>query len=193
VDFATLALIGLVAVLGPVLATPRGWHLPVVLGELIAGIALGRTGTHTLHTGNGTFTFLADVGFALVMFVAGTHVPVRDARLRSALRTGVLRAVAIGVLSVGVGAALSAAFATGHAALYAVLLASSSAALILPIVDSVGLGGEQVLALLPQIAIADAACIVALPLAIDPKHAARAGLGALAVIGCAVAAFMVNN
>ena len=192
-DFGTLALIALVAILGPLLATPRRWHLPVVLGELVAGVALGRTGFGTLHADNRTFTFLADVGFALVMFVAGTHVPVRDARLRSALRTGILRAVAVGLLSVGVGAALSAAFGTGHPALDAVLLASSSAALILPIVDSVGLGGDAVLALLPQIAIADAACIVALPLAIDPKHAARAALGALAVIACAAVAFVALN
>jgi Kef-type K+ transport system membrane component KefB len=191
VDFGTLALLALVAILGPLLATPRGWHLPVVLGELVAGIALGRTGFGTLHADNPTFTFLADVGFALVMFVAGTHVPVRDVRLRSALRTGVLRALAIGALSVGAGAALSAAFGTGHTALYAVLLASSSAALILPIVDSLGLGGAAVLTLLPQVAIADAACIVALPLAIDPRHAARAALGALAVIGSAAAAFAV--
>ena len=190
-DFATLALIGLVAVLGPLLATPRSWHLPVVLGELVAGIALGRTGTHTLHSDNSTFTFLANVGFALVMFVAGTHVPVRDARLRSALRVGLLRAIAVGVLSVGLGAALSATFGTGHTAMYAVLLASSSAALILPIVDSLRLGGDQVIALLPQIAIADASCIVALPLAIDPKHATRAALGALAVIACAAAAFVL--
>lgn len=189
-DFGTLALIGLVAGLGPLLASPRGWNLPVVLGELLAGIGLGRTGAQTLHPENSTFTFLAEVGFALVMFVAGTHVPLRDVRLRSALRVGVLRAVAVGVLAVGVGAAVSAAFGTGHPALYAVLLASSSAALILPIVDSLGLGGDQVLALLPQIAIADAACIVALPLAIDPKHAVRAALGALAVIACAAGAFV---
>jgi len=47
----------------------------------------------------------------------------------------------------------AAAFDTGHAALYAVLMASSSAALILPIVDSLHLGGPQVLRLLPQVAI----------------------------------------
>jgi len=98
VTFATLALISLVAVLGPVLALPRRWHLPVVLGELLAGIALGPTGLDVLHAGNPTFTFLADAGFALVMFVAGSHVPVRDVRLRAALRTGLLRAVAVGVL-----------------------------------------------------------------------------------------------
>jgi Kef-type K+ transport system membrane component KefB len=190
VDFGTLALIALVAILGPLLAVPCGWHLPVVLGELIAGIVLGRTGSRTLHPDNGTFAFLANVGFALVMFVAGTHVPVRDARLRSGVRIGALRAVAVGAVAAGLGVAVAAAFGTGHAALYAVLLASSSAALVLPIVDSLGLGGAAVLQLLPQVAIADAACIVALPLAIEPTHAARAALGTLAVIGCAAVAFL---
>jgi Kef-type K+ transport system membrane component KefB len=190
-DFATLALIGLIGVVGPLLATPKRWHLPVVLGELIAGIALGRTGFRDLHPTDPTFTFLADVGFALVMFVAGSHVPVRDPNLRPALRIGLLRAVGIGVISVVLGAVISHAFGTGHVGLYAVLLASSSAALILPIVDSLGLGGRSVLALLPQIAIADAACIVALPLAIDPTHAGRAALGALAVLACAGVLFFL--
>jgi Kef-type K+ transport system membrane component KefB len=61
-------------------------------------------------------------------------------------------------------------------------MASSSAALILPIIDSLELHGDHVLHLLPQVAIADAACIVALPLAIDPGHVGRAGLGALTII-----------
>ena len=188
-DFSTLAVISLVGLAGPLLATPRGWRLPVVLGELVAGVVLGKTGFGQLHASNQTFTFLADIGFALIMFVAGTHVPVRDQRLRAALRPGVLRALLVGALAAAGGAAVSASFGTGHAAMYAVLLASSSAALVLPIVDSLGLDGPHVLQLLPQVALADAACIVALPLAIDPKHAGRAGLGALAVIASAAVLF----
>jgi Kef-type K+ transport system membrane component KefB len=184
-SFAALTLVGAVAILGPLLALPRGWRLPVVLGELAGGIALGPTGAHLLRAGDGTFTFLADIGFALVMFVAGSHVPVRDVALRAALRTGALRALGVGVLSAALGVALAKAFGTGHAPLYAVLLASSSAALILPVVDSLGLGGPALLQLLPQVAIADAACIVALPLAVDPAHAGRAALGALAVLASA--------
>jgi Kef-type K+ transport system membrane component KefB len=46
-----------------------------------------------------------------------------------------------------------------------------------------------VLQLLPQIAIADTACIVALPLAIDPPHALRAAGGAAAVIAAAAAVY----
>ena len=190
-SFAALAVIGLIGIFGPLLALPVRWHVPVVIGELLAGVALGRTGIGYLHAGDPTFTLLADVGFALVMFVAGTHVPMRDPALRPALRVGAGRAVVVGVVAVGLGVGLSTAFGTGHAAMYAVLMASSSAALILPIVDSLGLGGESVLQLLPQIAIADTACIVALPLAIDPAHALRAAGGAAVVIAVAAAVYAV--
>jgi Kef-type K+ transport system membrane component KefB len=182
VSFAALALIAAVAVLGPVLALRRSWHLPVVLGELAGGIALGTTGLGLLRAYDETFTLLADFGFALVMFVAGSHVPVGD-RLRASLRTGAIRALGVGVLLAALGVVLAKAFGTGHAPLYGVLLASSSAALILPIVDSVHLGGAPVLQMLPHVAIADVACIVALPLAVDTRHAGRAALGALAVLG----------
>ena len=189
--FQTLALISLAAMLGPLLALPRAWHLPIVCGELAAGVALGPTGFGRLNAANPTFTFLADLGFALVMFVAGSHVPVRDARLRSSLRIGLLRAVAVGVLSALAGLLVARLFDTGHPALYAVLMASSSAALVLPIVDSLHLSGVSVLQLLPQVAIADTVCIVALPLAIDPRHAGRAALGAAAVLSAAFAVFVV--
>lgn len=189
--FAQLSVICLVALLGPLLALPRGWHLPVVLGELVAGIALGRTGVHYLHSDNATFAFLADIGFALVMFVAGTHVPVRDPSIRPALKSGVLRAAVIAVIAGILGTATAYATGVHHAPLFAVLIASSSAALILPIVDSLGLKGSGVVGLLPQIAIADTLCIVALPLAIDPKHAGRAAGGAVAVIGAAAAVYVV--
>jgi Kef-type K+ transport system membrane component KefB len=142
-----------------------------------------------LNASDPTFSFLAEVGFGLVMFVAGTHVPVRDVSLQRSLALGAGRAAVVGAGSAVVGVLLATAFGTGHGALYAVLMASSSAALILPIIDSLELKGEQVLKLLPQVAIADAACIVALPLAIDPAHAGRAGLGALIVIVAGAALF----
>ncbi|HWU32367.1 MAG TPA: cation:proton antiporter, partial [Marmoricola sp.] len=170
---------------------PRGWHLPVVLGELVAGAVLGKTGFGYLHSSDPTFTFLGNIGFALVMFIAGTHVPVRDPKIRPALAKGAVRAVVVGVIAGGLGYALAGIVGIGHGPLYAVLTASSSAAIILPIIDSLGLKGDGVLGLLPQVAIADAACIVALPLAIDPPHAARAANGALAVIATAVVVFLI--
>ncbi len=190
-DFTVLAVIVLAGLVGPLLALPRRWQVPVVVGELFIGIVLGRTGLGYLDGSDDKFSFLADVGFGLVMFVAGTHVPVRDVNLRRSLGRGTFRAALVGAGSAVLGMLLAAGFGTDHAALYAVLMASSSAALILPIIDSLELGGEHVLQLLPQVAVADAVCIVAIPLVIDPAHAGRAALGALAVILTGALVFVV--
>jgi Kef-type K+ transport system membrane component KefB len=186
VSLPLLALVGLAALAGPLLAGVARWRMPVVIGQLLAGILIGGSGLRLVDASEPTFSFLGQVGFAVTMFVAGTHVPVRDARLRPALLTGVLRAVAVGVLSAAAGFGVAAVFHTGHGALYAVLMASSSAALVLPAVDQLGLGGSQLLPTLAQVAVADTACIVALPLVIDPANAPRAALGALLIAVIAV-------
>ncbi len=187
--FSTLALIAVIGMAGPLLAVRQEWHVPIVLGELVAGIIFGATGFAVLDASESTFTFLADIGFALTMFVAGTHVPVRDPSVRSALGKGALRAVIVGVVAALVGVLLAAIFDTGHGAIYAVLMASSSAALVLPIIDSLGLRGTSVLEMTAQVAIADTACIVALPLVIDTANAGRAAIGAAVVSICAAGLF----
>lgn len=189
-SFTLLSVICLAGIGGPLLAISHRWGLPVVVGELLVGVVLGPTVLGAVHATEPTFAFLAEIGFALVMFVAGSHVPIGDARLRKALPKGLLRAAVVGVASVPVAILLAQGFGTGHALLYAVLLSSSSAALILPIIDALHLSGEPILQLLPQVAVADAVCIVALPLAIDPARAGRAALGALAVVGCSVVLFV---
>nr|WP_254703400.1 cation:proton antiporter [Pseudarthrobacter sp. C4D7] len=173
------------------LAFPRTWHLPMVLGQLLAGIAIGRTGLGLMDSSDPTFTFVADVGFALIMFVAGTHVPVRDKAIRPALGGGALRAAIAAALAAASGTLIAFVFGTGHAPLYIVLLASSSAALVLPIIDSLRLAGPKVLTTTAQVAVADIACIVALPLAVDPPNAPRAALGAAAVGACSLVLFFV--
>jgi Kef-type K+ transport system membrane component KefB len=189
--FLTLSLIAVVALAGPLLALPVRWRLPVVLGELLAGIVIGRSGLGLVNPADPTFSLLANIGFALMMFVAGTHVPVRDPQIRSALGKGARRAVAAVAAAVAVGTGIGLLFGTGHAPLYVVLLASSSAALVLPIVDSLRLGGPDVISMTAQVAIADIACIVALPLLVDPPHAGRAALGVLTVTGCAAVLYLV--
>jgi Kef-type K+ transport system membrane component KefB len=117
-------------------------------------------------------------------------VPVRDRAQRSAAPAALLRAVVVGAVAAGLGAGLAAYFDTGHAALYGVLMASSSAALALPIIDDLKLTGPPVLSVTAQMAVADTACIVLLPLVIDPARGARAALGALAIAVCAAVLFV---
>lgn len=179
--FLQLAIICAVALLGPLLALPKVFRVPVVIGELLVGIVLGASGFGVLRAQDDTFSLLAQIGFALVMFVAGTHVPLRDPSLRQGLRQGLARAAFIGVLASAAGFALASLFGTGHGALYAVLLASSSAAVIMPALNGTPLTGRTLVALLPQVVVADAMCIVLLPLVIDPGRAPRALLGAVIV------------
>ena len=189
--FETLALLTAVGFAGPLLAAVPRLRIPVTIGELIAGLVIGRTGFGLVDDANPTFQLFANIGFALVMFVVGSHVPVRDPKLLSALPLALARAVLAGAVAAAIGFGLATAFGTGHAALYAVLMASSSAAMTLPMIDSLRLQGPQVLSVTAQIAIANTAGIVLLPLVIDFRHAPTAALGGLAVTGCAVVVFVL--
>jgi Kef-type K+ transport system membrane component KefB len=189
-SFHTLALLAVVGLTGPLLAAVPHLRVPVVIGELIAGVVIGRTGFGIVDPDEPTFNLLANVGFALVMFVVGTHVPVRDTTLRSSLPAALLRVALIGGVAAVLGVVLAEAFGTGNAPLYAVLMASSSAALALPIIDSLRLAGPPVLSVTAQIAVADTVSIILLPLVIDIAHAGRAVLGVLAVAGCAALVFL---
>lgn len=189
--FPTLALLTAVGFAGPVLASVPRLRIPVIVGELVAGLVIGKTGLGLVDASNPTFQLFANIGFALVMFVVGSHVPVRDPAMRSVVPKALARAVLAGAAAAALGFGLAAQFGTGHGALYAVVMASSSAAMALPMIDSLRLRGPHVLSVTAQIAIANAACIVLLPLVIDFRHAATAALGGLAITGCAVLLFVV--
>ena len=189
--FGTLALLVVAGLVGPLLVSIPRLRVPAIVGELFVGILLGKSGFGIIDTGDPTFRLLANIGFALVMFVVGTHVPIRDRAMRSAAPAALVRAVLVGAVAAGLGVGLATIFDTGHAALYGVLMASSSAALALPIIDDLKLSGPPVLSVTAQIAVADTACIVLLPLVIDPSRALRAALGAAAIAVCATILFLV--
>jgi Kef-type K+ transport system membrane component KefB len=72
-------------------------------------------------------------------------------------------------------------------------MASSSAAIIMPIISGEKLTGAHIITLLPQITIADAVCTVALPVVLDPAHAARSAIGSVVVIACAVVIYALSR
>nr|WP_120491415.1 cation:proton antiporter [Corynebacterium lactis] len=189
-DFTTLFIVFAVSLVGPLLNISPRFTVPLVICDLVVGILLGTTGADLLQSADPTFTFMAQVGFAMVMLVAGTHVPLRNPAIVAGLRTGTLRAVGVGLLAVPLGYGVAWAFGTGHGAVYAVILASSSASIVLPLLGATQVTSREGLAMLAQIALADAACIVALPLVMSPSGAGRAALGSLAVIGAAGAFFL---
>lgn len=181
VSFSTLALVVLIGLLGPLLAARAGWRIPVVLGELVGGVLIGTTGLQWVDPALDDFQLLANIGFALTMVIAGSQVPVSDPTVRAAFLKGALGAVVVGVAAAAFGVVIALGFGTDHAALYAIVLASSSAALVLPMIQSLGLQQASLSRMIAQIAIADVVCIVALPLIVVPEQSLSSALGAIVI------------
>src|SRR5262245_29158896 len=164
ITFGTVALIVAVGLFGPLLALlPMRAAPPIVIGEIAAGIVVGRTGTGTLDPNQPTVAFLAAIGFALLMFIVGTNLPVRDRRLRSSVPRGAFASVLTVAIAAGIGPLIAVASGFHRPAVVAVVVASTSAAVVLPICQ----GLDKTTALLTTIAwisILDVATVLAVPL-----------------------------
>jgi Kef-type K+ transport system membrane component KefB len=192
VRFGDLLVIVLAGLCGPLLALTPRLFVPLTIGELAAGALVGRTGFGAVHPSDPTLAFLSSVGFAMLMLTVGMHLPLRERRLFASLRRGALLATAAGVLAVPAGIAAAALAGTSHAAVYAVVLASGSAAVLLPAFEEARAGGRDVLAVIAQVTIADVVTIVSVPIVLQPARAGHALLGgalvalaAAALFGCA--------
>lgn len=180
-DFGTLLVLVLAGLAGPLLGFTRGWFVPVVAGEILAGILIGPEAFGAVHPADTTISFLGEVGFAMLMLTVGMHLPLRDRRLASSLRDGALLAGIVCLLSIPGGLLAAAVAGTGHAAVYAVILASGSAAVLLPAFQETGLEGPLAMAVMAQVTIADVITIVSVPVVLAPGRAGHAALGALLV------------
>ncbi len=72
--FITLLLITALAVIVPILATRfRYMQLPIVVGEILAGIIIGHSGLNIVQSSE-ILEFLAEFGFVYLMFLSGLEV-----------------------------------------------------------------------------------------------------------------------
>lgn len=189
--FATLALLVLVGLAGPLLSARRAWRVPLIAGELLAGLVIGTSGLRWLDPAEPTLTLLAQIGFGLIMLVIGSHIPVLDRTVRAAVGKGAAGAFLVALVAVGLGIGVAALFGNQHGAVYAVLIASSSAALVLPMLQSLGVSAASAAQLIAQIAIADVACILALPLVLQPSRVPLVALGGLGIAAAGIVLVIV--
>ncbi len=188
-SFGILVLIVLAGLGGPLLGVATGRFIPVVIGEILAGIIVGPAVLGTVHPANATISTLAEIGFAMLMLTVGMHLPLRDRRLASAARKGGLLAAIVCVLAVPAGLLAASIAGSGHAAVYAVVLASGSAAVLLPAIEETGLAGAEVLTVMAQVTIADIITILSVPIVLAPSRVGHVVLGGLLVAAAAVALF----
>jgi Kef-type K+ transport system membrane component KefB len=181
VSFETLLVIVLAGLGGPLLGLSGRWFVPVVVGEIFAGVIVGTTGLEAVDPYNSTVAFLGQIGFAMLMLTVGMHLPLRDPRLAKSLRGGVVLAAIVGVLAAPAGIAAAAIAGTSHAAIYAVVLASGSAAVLLPALTEAKVSSRDSLAVMAQVTVADVVTIVSVPIVLQPARTVHALIGAALV------------
>jgi Kef-type K+ transport system membrane component KefB len=71
VNFGTLTVIVLAGLGGPLLSLSGRRFVPVVIGEIVAGMLVGRTGLGVVNPANATISALGAVGFAMLMLTVG--------------------------------------------------------------------------------------------------------------------------
>jgi Kef-type K+ transport system membrane component KefB len=163
--FDSLLVIIVAGLIGPLLAAGRRPLIPAVIGELIAGIALGRSGVGLIDATTPTNALLYSLGFAMLMLVAGSHVDLSAPGLRASFRAGAIAAGLVALLSLPIGLAIGVGLAPGAPSiLFPVLLAGSSAAVAFPILEERGLIGPGVGLLLVWIPLADVVTVLLMPL-----------------------------
>jgi Kef-type K+ transport system membrane component KefB len=181
---------------GPLLAALPRLGLPLVVGEIAAGVLLGRTGLGWIDAGEPTTAFLAEVGFAMLMFVVGTRLPLRDPALRNSVRPAALAALLTLAFAVPAGFGL-ALVGPDRPLVLAVIVATSSAAVALPILqggsgstatgDSTeGVAGGPVAAFaIGWITLTDVSTMLAVPLVLATGGLGNvlAGAGLVLIVG----------
>ena len=202
--FGLLALITTAGLAGPLLAALPRLGLPLVVGEVAAGVVLGRTGLGWIDAGEPTTAFLSEVGFAMLMFVVGTRLPLRDPGLRDSVRPAALAALLTMTLAVPAGFAL-ALVGPDRPLVLAVVVATSSAAVALPILqgdidgtstddnaEGVGVtGGRAAAFAIGWITLTDVATMLTVPLVLATGGLGTVLAGAGLVLLAGGAAFLL--
>jgi Kef-type K+ transport system membrane component KefB len=190
--FGTLALVAAAGLAGPAIAGASGLRVPLVVGELLAGLVIGTTGFGWIDASDPDLAFLGEIGFAILMLIAGTHLPLRTPGLRPALRHGAVAAALAFALAVPLALLLREVTSLHDTGILVVLLASSSAAVVMPVLDDGGMAPSgSMLVAIAWVAIADVAGVVAIPIVLARGEVAKVILGSALVIAAAVLVYVV--
>ena len=131
----SIVLVPLIAVLAPLIARAFApWlRVPIIVFEIILGIVVGPSMLGWVHPSE-LLDFLADIGLAMLFFVAGSEIEFRAIRGRPLARSG------LGwVASLAMGLAAGWVIAPGEPAVFiAVALSSTALGTILPILRDSG-------------------------------------------------------
>ncbi|HRB05274.1 MAG TPA: cation:proton antiporter, partial [Ilumatobacteraceae bacterium] len=191
--FGPLALILAAGLLGPLFASAPRFAPPIVVGQIFAGVAIGNGGLRWVDPSDQWLTGLAAVGFALLMFVVGSHLPLRESHLLASLAAGTGATVSVIVVALAVGFALAETVGPSRPGIFAVLLTTSSGAVALPVLQALGTQNRQILVATAWIAIADVLSVLAVPAVLATGGLGRVLVGYVAVIALGAGLYFVAD
>ena len=186
--FVTLAVLVLAGLVGPLVTYLSRERVPVVVGQLAAGLLLGRTGFGVVNPTDQPLPAFAAIGFAMLMLTSGTNVDIESPTIRKGFAQGLLAFLTTAAVAFPAGLLIDHLVGVGRPALLVVLIAGSSAAIAFPIITEHNLEGPHIAVLMSWIAVADAVTVVAMPLTLaGSTNLAAALLGDVAIIAAAAA------
>ena len=142
--FVPLLIITLIAAIVPIVVSRlRIARLPIVVGEILAGIVIGKSGFDLIHA-SATTDFLAEFGFVFLMFLSGLEVDFRtlfreretDANRPRWQSPVPLASLGFGVtllIAIGIGYGFSTAGLTSSPILMGLILSTTSLGIVLPV------------------------------------------------------------
>lgn len=146
-----LVVVGLAFAVPLLLARVRRWlPIPVVVGEILAGLTVGRSGLGLVEQ-TAVLRILADLGFVFLMFLSGLEIELdggdREQRAQqpglSPLVAGALLLCGSMGLSVGAGFGLQAAGVVEHPWFLSLVLVTTSLGVVAPVLKERGLSATR--------------------------------------------------
>ena len=179
-SFAPLLIVVLLAFVVPILLSRlRRISLPIVVGELIAGIFVGRSGTGWVTPGEPVLTILSEFGFVFLMFLSGMEIDFRSLQNNGAsgARKDSPRFGALSLALLSFGLTLLLATASGFGLTYlnlahnpwfmALILSTTSLGVVVPVLKERGIIAQPLgQAILISAVIADFATMLLITVAV---------------------------
>ncbi|MDA1330088.1 MAG: cation:proton antiporter [Chloroflexi bacterium] len=126
--------------------------IPIVVGEIFAGILIGRSGFHLVEHDDITLVILAEIGFAFLMFLSGLEIDFTlltkpgadfEGNGQSPLKQAVLNFLGTVLLAVPVGFLLVRFDLARDPWMMALILSTTSLGIVVPVLKEKGISSSK--------------------------------------------------
>jgi Kef-type K+ transport system membrane component KefB len=168
--------------LGTAIAGNKRVAIPLVVAEILAGAVIGKSGFNWLQIGP-ELNDWSNVAFAILLFIVGTNLPLRDPKIKAALNMGIAATLASYALAIPVAIGVVNLTHFAHVGILVLLIACSSTSIVLRMINERNLSGPGLTMTTTWIPIADMSTLASLPLASSEGKPLQVILGTLAIAG----------